>query len=173
MDWSLRPERPDDDEFLFRLYAESRAAELAVAPWTEAEKDAFLHSQFQLQRSHYRLYYAEARFDVIEHEGRPVGRLYVHRGAHEIRLMDIALIPAYRNRGWGSELIRRLTEEAEADSKTISLYVEADNPARRLYGRMGFRPIGEHGPYLLMERRPASNAGSAPAIADQPGDAGG
>jgi len=170
MELSLRPERPEDDEFLFMLYAETRAAEMSLATWTDEQKDAFLRNQFQMQRMHYRRYYAAAQFDVIEDQGRPVGRLYVHRGADEIRLMDISLIPEYRNRGMGGALVRGLLEEAEASSKTLTLYVEADNPARHLYTRLGFRPIGEHVPYLFMEWRPASTALRAAALEHQPSD---
>src|SRR5215471_8922195 len=108
MDLSLRPERPEDDEFLIALYAETRALELAATGWSESQKQIFLTSQFQLQRTHYRRYYPGAQFDVIEDRGRTVGRLYVDRCAQEIRVMDIVLIPEYRRRGLGGQLMQRL-----------------------------------------------------------------
>jgi ribosomal protein S18 acetylase RimI-like enzyme len=166
MNLSLRPERPEDDEFLIALYAETRAAELAVTGWSESQKQAFLTSQFQLQRTHYRRYYAGAQFDVIQDQGRTVGRLYVHRGAEEIRVMDIALIPEYRNRGLGGELMQRLIAEAAATSRRISLHVEEENPAHRLYTRLGFREVERNGPYALMEWRPDSVAASRAHAAD-------
>jgi ribosomal protein S18 acetylase RimI-like enzyme len=163
MNLSLRPERPGDDEFLFGLYAGTRAAEMALAPWSDAQKEAFLRSQFQLQRTHYRRYYPNARFDVIEEAGLPVGRLYVHRTPGEIRLMDIALIPNYRNRGLGAMLMRQLAAEAQVTASRITLHVEADNPALRLYERLGFRALKTNGPYLFMEWRPDSPTSQAPA----------
>jgi Phage Tail Collar Domain len=36
----------------------------------------------------------------------------------------------------------------------LSIHVEMNNPARRLYERLGFRPAGEHGVHVLMERVP-------------------
>jgi ribosomal protein S18 acetylase RimI-like enzyme len=159
---SLRPEQPEDDEFLFRLYAGTRAAEMALAPWSEPRKEAFLRSQFQLQRTHYRRYYAEARFDVIQDGEEPIGRQYVFRAAGEIRLMDIALVPERRNQGLGEALIRQLLAEAGASGRSVTLHVELDNPAQRLYRRLGFREAEVNGPYVRMEWRPGSAAPQAP-----------
>jgi predicted GNAT family acetyltransferase len=47
-------------------------------------------------------------------------------------------------------------DEADASSRTLSIHVEQNNPARSLYDRLGFLPAGEHGVYVLMERPPAS-----------------
>ena len=38
----------------------------------------------------------------------------------------------------------------------LTIHVEMSNPARRLYERLGFAPVEEHGVYLLMERRPGA-----------------
>ena len=38
----LRAVEPGDREFLYRVYASTRTEELAVVPWHEADKDAFL-----------------------------------------------------------------------------------------------------------------------------------
>ena len=131
-----------------------RALELAHVPWDKATRQAFIEQQFAAQDAHYREHYPGATLDVIEVDGKPVGRLYVHRGGGDIRIMDIALAPAYRGRGIGGELLRSLIAEAAASQRTLSIHVEVNNPARRLYERLGFRPAGEHGVYLLLERRP-------------------
>lgn len=87
---------------------------------------------------------------MIEVDGEPAGRLYVHRGPAEIRIMDIALAPPFRGRGIGTALLRDLMEEAGASGRALSIHVEVNNPARRLYERLGFAPAGEHGVYVLM-----------------------
>jgi ribosomal protein S18 acetylase RimI-like enzyme len=69
--------------------------------------------------------------------------------------MDIALAPAYRGRGIGTQLLRDLMAEADASGRKLSIHVEVNNPARALYDRLGFRPAGEHGVYVLMERPPS------------------
>ncbi len=151
----LRPAVPGDREFLFRTYASSRAEELAIVPWTEDEKEAFLRQQFDAQDRHYRAHHPAADRLVILDRGEPVGRLYVERAADELRVMDIALLPEHRGRGRGRQLIEALQAEAAAAGIPITLHVEAHNPAQRLYARLGFRLVREDGIYQLLEWRPA------------------
>lgn len=149
---TLRPCRPADLEFLYTVYAGSRADEMAlVTDWTEAQKDAFLRFQFQAQHTHYQTSYPDARYDVIVRDGEDIGRLYVARTAHEIRIVDIALLPAYRNQGIGRALVQAVLDEAERAGKIVSIHVEVHNPAKRLYERLGFTVAGEVGVYRLMQ----------------------
>lgn len=165
---SLRPISPEDMEFLLRLYRSTREEELAmVVDWTEEQKDWFIRMQFDAQHAWYQEHYVGASFDLILVDGVPAGRLYVHRREREIRLVDISFLPELRNRGLGSALLRELMAEAEAAGKPLTIHVEKYNPAMRLYQRLGFTPIGETGPYDLMEWRPAS--GVSAVSHDTPG----
>jgi GNAT superfamily N-acetyltransferase len=150
----LRPVTDDDREFLVGLYDSVREPELAHVPWNSATRRAFIEHQFSAQDTHYRQHYPDATLDVIELDGEPAGRLYVHRGPRDIRIMDIALMPPFRGRGIGAGLLRALIAEAEQTARKLSIHVEMNNPARTLYERLGFRPAGEHGVYVLMERMP-------------------
>ncbi len=152
---TLRPIEPADETFLCRVYASTRLEELAAVSWSEAEKGAFLQSQFRAQHAYYREHYAGARFDVILVGGVPAGRLYVLPMAEEIRLVDIALLPGFRRGGVGTALLRGLQEEAAAARKPLRIHVEKMNPARRLYERLGFRPIEDRGVYDFFEWRPS------------------
>ncbi len=146
----LRSIHSEDREFLFRVYAGTRAEELALTNWDQAQKQAFLTQQFEAQHHHYQTHYQGAQFDLILLDGQPIGRLYVARWREEIRIMDIALLPDYRNRGIGSGLLRDLLEEAAVTGKRLTIHVERYNPALRLYRRVGFEPVGETGVYLLL-----------------------
>jgi ribosomal protein S18 acetylase RimI-like enzyme len=148
---ALRPATDRDRPLLEAVYASVREPELAPLPWTPEQKAAFVAHQFHAQDHHYRTHYEGAAFDVIEVDGEPAGRLYVFRGAEDIRVVDIALLPAYRGRGIGERLLRALRDEAGASGRTLSIHVEHENPARRLYERLGLRVAGEHPPYLYME----------------------
>jgi len=139
----LRPARAEDREFLLRVYASTREEELRLVDWSDAQKTAFVRQQFEAQDAYYREYYDPASFEVIEVKGEPVGRLYVARWEDEIRIVDIALLPEHRGRGVGT-----------AERKRLSIHVEVNNPARRLYARLGFAPVEERGVYVLMEARP-------------------
>lgn len=150
---TFRPEVPDDEPFLCRLYASTRTEEMALTGWPAEQQEAFLRQQFQFQALHYRRYYSTASFEIILLEKRPVGRIYVHRGADDIRLMDIALLPENRGAGIGSWILKNLLEEAARSQKPVSLHVEPYNPAVRLYHRLGFRVVEQRGVNLFMEWR--------------------
>jgi GNAT superfamily N-acetyltransferase len=153
----LRPIREEDMEFLLRLYATTRADEMAmVTDWTDEQKEWFVRMQFQAQHAWYQEHYGDARFDLILIDGVPAGRLCVHRRAAEIRLVDISLMPELRGQGIGSALLRELMAEAEAAGKPLTIHVEKYNPAMRLYLRLGFKSIEDRGPYDLMEWKPSS-----------------
>lgn len=153
---TFRPIRDDDREFLARLYASTREEELAVTPWSEEQKAAFLRQQFEAQHAFYTEQFADAEFSVILLDGEPAGRLYVDRREDEIRLIDIALLPEHRGQGIGGELMRDLLAEGEEKGLPVTIHVERFNPALRLYERLGFRHVEEQGPYYLMEWRPGA-----------------
>jgi predicted GNAT family acetyltransferase len=148
----LRIAEAADLSFLRELYGVLRAAELAPIPWPEPMKQTFLDDQFALQHQHFVLYHASADFLVIEHHGQPVGRLYVARQPEQdFHIVDIALLPALRQSGIGTQLIAQLQQEAASAHRAVTLHVDSHNPAaRRLYERLGFVQIDEEGPYQRM-----------------------
>lgn len=131
-----------------------------LADWTDDRKDEFLRFQFEAQDRHYREHYRDARFDVIVLDGVDAGRLYVQRKPGEIRVMDICLLPEHRGRGIGSTLMGEILEEARRTGCFVSLFVEENNPARRLYQRMGFEDAGEVTFYKRMHWTPAGAGGA-------------
>lgn len=153
---SLRPAGPADQEFLRTVYGSTRVGELAVVPWTDDEKAAFLDMQFAARDVGYRQAYPDGESLIIVIDGRPIGRLFLARLPDEIRIVDIALLPEHRGAGVGSRLLAEILAEADAAGLAVRLHVESWNPAIRLYERLGFRPVGEPGIYQLMERSPQS-----------------
>jgi GNAT superfamily N-acetyltransferase len=146
-------DRAADAEFLLAVYASTREEELAVVPWTPAERAAFLRMQFEAQDRFWREQRPDAVFDVILVDGEPAGRLYVDRRPAEIRIVDIALLPDHRAMGVGTLLIRRILDEGIASGRPVSIHVERGNRARALYERLGFRQIHTTGVYDLLEHR--------------------
>ena len=139
-----------DLPFLGRLYALIRQQELAVVPWSDAEKAAFLESQFRAQHAHYQAYYPNADWLVTVHDGEDIGRLYIERWPTQHRIIDIAFVPEHRGKGFGTALLRDLLDEASAAGKTVSIHVEKLNPAMGLYRRLGFKCVEDKGVYDLM-----------------------
>jgi ribosomal protein S18 acetylase RimI-like enzyme len=154
----LRDETEEDCAFTRELYASSRMEELRAVPWTTAEKSAFLQSQHDAQRLHYRQNYPDAHWWIIELSGRPVGRLYLARWSTEIRIIDIAFIPEARGRGFGTCLLLDILDMAGEIDRPVTIHVEAFNRARSLYHRIGFRIIEDKGVYLLLRWSPSPAA---------------
>lgn len=148
----LRPATRDDHEFMAALYASTRMEELRDTGWPESQKAAFLRMQFEAQAKHYDEHYAGAERNIVVLNGEPVGRFWIYRMPSEIRIVDIALLPAARNRGIGKSLLDGLIAEANRAGAKVTIHVERFNPALRLYERLGFRKVKEVGPYDFMER---------------------
>jgi len=151
---ALRPAQDADEPFLLRVYAGTREEELALVYWSAAQKAAFVAMQFAAQSAHYAQQYSGMTADVVLVDARPAGRLLVARWPEEIRIVDISLLPQFRGRGAGSELLGRLMAEAAAAGKRLSIHVERTNRALALYERLGFRPAAETGVHLRMEWTP-------------------
>jgi ribosomal protein S18 acetylase RimI-like enzyme len=151
---SLRPIRPDDAAFLYEVYASTRTEELAVVEWDEAHKAALLHMQFTAQHQFYQERYTQTALLIMLRDAVPVGWLSVARWQDEIRMVDIALLPPYRNAGIGTAILRDILAEAALAHKPVRIHVEKCNPALRLYERLGFAPIADKGVYLFMEWSP-------------------
>ena len=151
----LRPVNDADSDFLLQLYASTRADEMALVDWSEQQKFEFLHMQFNAQSSYYFEQFAAASFDVIELDGKPVGRLYVDERADELRVIDIALMPEFRQQGIGAYYMQSILDRAAASGRAVGIHVEKNNPAMRLYDRLGFEQIEDKGVYWFMRCKPA------------------
>ena len=148
---TLRPVTAADEPFLLRVYASTRAEELAAVPWTDAQKAAFVAQQYAARKQHYGQHYHGMSTDVVVVDGPPAGQLLVARWEREIRIVDIALLPEFRGAGAGGTLLDALMAEAREAGKLLSIHVERMNPALRLYARLGFRATADEGVYVRMD----------------------
>ena len=168
MDISLRAYRPDDQAFLFQLYASTRLHEIAGLGWPQAQQEAFLRMQFTAQQRWYDSAYPGSAQQIVERDGQPIGRLLVlweevlkeerEKAAREkgsALLVDISLLAEHRGQGIGGRLVNDLIGECSRRGVTLKLQVLKTNPALRLYERLGFTRTGEDQMYIQMERRPA------------------
>lgn len=148
---SLRTAAPGESEFLIRVYASTRAEEMAAWGWEPAQQAGFIKMQFEARRRGYAASYPSGDTSVIFLNDVPVGSLTTFRGSGEIRLLDISLLAEYRERGIGGELIRALISEATSQKSAVRLSVVRGNRAARLYERLGFVATGGDAVYCEME----------------------
>lgn len=148
---SLRESMPSDYEFLVILYATTRSDELDRAGFPHDQRAAFCRMQFEAQQHHYRMYFARASDQIVLKDGCDIGRILITRAPDEIFLVDIAIMPEYRNLGIGSRLVASLVAESKSIDCPLRLYAEKNSRAQALYLRFGFKVIGDEGVHDLME----------------------
>src|SRR5215471_2579836 len=103
--------QPKDEAFLIELYTSTRARELDALPWDDDQRNSFLKMQFVAQSQDYLRRFPEGVHELILWDDVAAGRLYVARSDKEIRILDICLMPEYRNHGIGGTILRELVKE--------------------------------------------------------------
>lgn len=151
---SYRPMADDDLPFVAELYASTRRDEIAQAGWPPESQAAFLKQQHEAQHSHYSQHFPDAERLIVERGGEPVGRLYLREEGDRRHVIDISLVPECRGQGIGGAILRDVLDQAAELGKGVSIFVEKNNPARRLYDRLGFEPVEDAGVYDLMRADP-------------------
>ena len=150
----LRPATAEDGGFLLELFKSSRGGDLREIGWDEDRIGEFLDMQFEAQQRLDQSEYQQADDQIVLREGQSAGRLSVERRDHEIRCVDVALLPADRNTGIGTFLIRQLQDEARLANKPLRLRVIRFSQAVSLFERLGFVRTSETGTHFQMEWLP-------------------
>ena len=148
---SLRSEQSGDEALLFAVFASTREEELVPTNWPEPVRRSFLNQQFNAMRQGYQSMFPSGEFLIIELNGKPIGRMVLNRDNAEIRVVDLALLPAQRNMKIGTFLMRQICADAK---KPVRLSVLKNNRALHWYVRLGFVVTGERGFYEELEWRP-------------------
>jgi ribosomal protein S18 acetylase RimI-like enzyme len=117
-----------------------------------AVKDRLVRSQYGAMTSSRLQCFPNCSRDVIVVGSAAAGFLSVDRNERRVRIVDIALLPQFRNQGLGGALLRQILAEADECRIAVDLRVERNNPARRLYERLGFTSVADDGVYITMER---------------------
>lgn len=117
----------------------------ALLTLPESKREPLLRAQFEAREMQYRKTYVLADFDVLTVDGKPVGNLYLDRGDDEFVLINISILPGYRNQGIGTAVIGRLVEEAGRIVLPVRARVPHRSPALHLLQRLGFEQVGDDG----------------------------
>lgn len=149
--YSLRPAEATDFNFVYDLHR-SAMRDYVDQTWGWDE---------DFQARVFKQWFDPARFQIVVVDGENVGLLSVERRLTELFLSTLEILPAYQRRGLGSEVIRSILAEAEAEQLPVALQVLKVNPARELYARLGFGVVGETPTHYLM-RTPEPAAPSCP-----------
>ena len=153
----LRPVEEKDAAFIEAVYRTTREAELNLTNWSEYQKSAFISMQSAAQLAEYKTKFPGAVFQVIIYNKKDAGRFFICEDEYGIRLLDITILPEFKGKGIGTNLLQRLIQRSNKTKKKISLHVDASNRALKLYQRLGFIHKKNHGRYCYMERDPGDD----------------
>ena len=128
-----------------------------------AEMD-WINERLQLKRdeqeSMFRKLWHPRQVCVIQADGVDVGWLQTVVSKSEEFLGQIFVDAPFQNRGIGTEVLRRIIEEASRRRLPVRLAVVKFNRSRRLYERLGFRVTREDDRKVYMTREPDPAPGS-------------
>jgi ribosomal protein S18 acetylase RimI-like enzyme len=156
----LRDAQAADRAFLLALYASTRADELERSGWPPETQRVFVQMQYDAQHADYSRRHPDSRCQIIELLNCPIGRLWVACDSRSLTILDISVIPSLQGRGIGTDCMHRVLRRAREARLDVELQVVTDNPARRLYERLGFRAIGDPGVRQAMTWTPPTRQSS-------------
>jgi ribosomal protein S18 acetylase RimI-like enzyme len=142
--FGLRPANESDREFFFATRRDGfRALVEELGTWDDVAERAKADTEFD-----------ELPVQIVLEAGEPVGYLAVLHEADHLFLDEVVIVPEAQRRGLGTALARGVLADAGARGLPVRLSVLANNPARRLYERLGFRATGGDHPRVRMEWTP-------------------
>jgi ribosomal protein S18 acetylase RimI-like enzyme len=150
---NYRPITSADLPLLFEIYRHTRLHELSAVEWSDEQKNRFLLMQFETQHRYYQQAHGNDDFLLILVNNVVIGRLYLGHWEEEIRIIDISLLPRCCGGGIGTKILSDIIEQARQQDKFVSIHVEKNNPALRLYQRLGFVAVADTGVYWRMHRQ--------------------
>jgi ribosomal protein S18 acetylase RimI-like enzyme len=137
---SLQQAKAEHYDFALHLYLLTMRPYLQeLGVWDEQQQRATFAAQWKRE---------EVR--IISLDENDVGWLQVAELPSEIRLQKFYISPPYQRSGIGSEVLGDLLAAWRATGKKIVLRVLKNNPARRLYERLGFSVVTESGVIFRM-----------------------
>ena len=162
-DLRVRPERPEDAAFLFRLFSLNATAVLDLADLSEAMRDPLVAMQHRARDAAYRKAFPNARFGVVEVTGAPVGRLVEDDEADAVHIVDIAFLPEHQGRGLGRAVVSRLIGAQAASGRGVRAQAAVTNAASlRLFTGLGFAAVHPPGSgHVNLVWRPSSSTAAS------------
>lgn len=158
--YTIRPLQPADEPFLWEMLYEA-----IYIPEGGTKPDRAILQEPSL--AHYVAGWGQQPGDagllaIDPQRGQPVGaawlRLFpatdpgwgfVDGDTPEV---SVAMLPGYRGQGIGTALLTKLIAQADGRYAALSLSVDPQNPALRLYERLGFVVVGAFGTSWTMRK---------------------
>jgi ribosomal protein S18 acetylase RimI-like enzyme len=157
--YKIRPAAPSDQQFLFEMMYQALFIEEGQEPYP---RDVVHRPEIARYIKDWGRAGDLGFIAVDAQSNEPVGAVWSRLSSaddqgfayidDETPELGIALLPQYRGQGIGTALLKHLLEAAKNLYSSISLSVSANNPAIRLYERLGFVTVDIRNKYPVMKR---------------------
>lgn len=144
MQYTFRPCVLDDFDFLFILKKDNfRRYIEEIWGWNEEEQKNRLKEDLKIHLQHKK---------IILLDDKPIGIYVTHFTEDgDLYINEISILKEYQNKGIATKIIsKQIKENKNKEIRTI-LQVFKNNPAKKLYERLGFRVYNETETHYQME----------------------
>lgn len=144
MEYTFRPCVLDDFDFLFMLKKDNfRRYIEEIWGWNEEEQKNRLKEDLKIHLQHKK---------IILLDDKPIGIYVTHFTEDgDLYINEISILKEYQNKGIATKIIsKQIKENKNKEIRTI-LQVFKNNPAKKLYERLGFRVYNETETHYQME----------------------
>jgi ribosomal protein S18 acetylase RimI-like enzyme len=137
----LKERTENDSEFFIKLFGEIKSSELFLDSWPEPVRCQMINMQYNAFMQSITTEFPHHIDYLIWHQSEKAGRLQLDKNKEAYRIINISLLPAFRNKGIGTRIINDILIEANRKGIPVFLEVDRINPAQNLYFRLGFKVI--------------------------------
>jgi GNAT superfamily N-acetyltransferase len=129
--FEFRSATPSDLGFCWPIYRDAmQPLTEAIGQWNEAVQQKIVQQAVR-----------DSGTSILRQDNADVGWLQVEETRHLVELKQLFLVPAARNRGLGTSFLTWMKERADRKRKDLTLEVMSNNPAHKLYERLGFKAL--------------------------------
>lgn len=144
MEYSFRSCTLEDFDFLFNLKKENFKWYVdKMWGWKDEEQKERLKQDLNKHLVHKRII-------VINNELAGVYAVHITENG-DLFINEISILRKYQNRGIGRKILEQQLKENQKNGIRTILQVFKDNPAKKLYERLGFKVYGETETHYQME----------------------
>lgn len=139
---ALRKATQRDRAFMQQLFNSTRE-HLRLLPLTGPQIEILFEQQYRLQQTHYANQWPNAHTLIIQQSDKTIGKIMLDENETALHIIDIALEPAMRGKGYGTALLRAIQAAAQKRGLPVKLSVDRQNrQAKKLYLALGFQVTG-------------------------------
>jgi len=130
----------DYGSFIKELFFQYKTQELQAYSWPSEVLLPLLEMQFKAQRDAYQKQFPHSEEFILSEDNSPVGWLLINK-AETYHIVNIIVHDDYRGKNIGTRTVQEVIKQANRENKKVTLTVNKNSPALKLYSRLGFKIV--------------------------------